>query len=511
MLQCEHIYYKHDTIAIQVQKAHLFNQKWGNYKDIHPASATKHTTTSDTTSRHKVPANPSLTHPASFLGKASVDNPPSPLTISLNTTEKLSELCQYIFKHGDERTKTRALLVSVYHHSIHDRYYIARDLLLMSHIQDNIDKVESNTQILYNRTLVTLGLCAFRLGYISKAYDCLHGICSGRVKELLAQGISIYKQHSNIYDRDIEQEKIERRRQIPYHMHINPELLECCYLLCSMLLDLTYLAKPTATSSTHLSGWKPFRKYYNIYSKQQVFTGPPEYIRDYILLSTKYILNGEYNKAINIILNLDIWNLLPEEGRILTKNMLSQKIKEESIKVYILIYSVHYTSLKLEYIANIYNTDIYTIKCIISKMIYNKELSASIDSSNNTILLYNTDNTNLQVITSNLCDKIVLLTESNERLIDPIINAYNFNPKDEWNIGRNLGVGAGGGIGGGTGGGERSRRTGGGRGGYGGRSGVPGRGFVPGGGKRVSGGRGAGGGRGGSGAQRQQVWGTKKY
>ena len=481
---------------------------------------TTHTTTATTPTTHtnhihiytytQVPANPSLTHPASFLGKASVDNPPSPHTISLNTTEKLSELCQYIFKYGDERTKTRALLVSVYHHSIHDRYYIARDLLLMSHIQDNIDKVESNTQILYNRTLVTLGLCAFRLGYIQKAYDCLHGICSGRVKELLAQGISIYKQHT-AYDRDIEQEKIERRRQIPYHMHINPELLECCYLLCSMLLDLTYLAKPTATLSTHLSGWKPFRKYYNIYSKQQVFTGPPEYIRDYILLSTKYILNGEYNKAINIILNLDIWNLLPEEGRILTKNMLSQKIKEESIKVYILIYSIHYTSLKLEYIANIYNTDIYTIKCIISKMIFNKELSASIDSANNTILLYNTDNTTLQVITQNLCDKIILLTESNERLIDPIINAYNFNPKDEWNIGRNLGVGAGGGTGAG-GSGERSRRTGGGgRGGYGGRSGVPGRGFVPGAGKRVSGGRGVGGGRGGSGVQRQQVWGTKKY
>ena len=60
--------------------------------------------------------------------------------------------------------------------------------MLMSHLQESIQFADVETQLLYNRTLVQLGLCAFRHGNIRVAHDALLDIqSSGRKKELLAQ------------------------------------------------------------------------------------------------------------------------------------------------------------------------------------------------------------------------------------------------------------------------------------------------------------------------------------
>lgn len=63
----------------------------------------------------------------------------------------------------------------------------ARNLYLMSHIAKEISDLEDEMKILFNRTMVFLGLCAFRHGLIAEAHQCLSEICSKRHKELLAQ------------------------------------------------------------------------------------------------------------------------------------------------------------------------------------------------------------------------------------------------------------------------------------------------------------------------------------
>lgn len=84
------------------------------------------------------------------------------------------------------------MLCQIYFLALHDHYYKARDMMLMSHLQETIGSFDVNTQILYNRTLTQVGLCAFRAGLVYECQTALQDICgSQRQKELLAQGLQM--------------------------------------------------------------------------------------------------------------------------------------------------------------------------------------------------------------------------------------------------------------------------------------------------------------------------------
>ena len=193
---------------------------------------------------------------------------PSP---SPDSSTLVHDLCVFLYQTTNVRVRARALLCHVYHLAVHGQYHRARDMLLMSHLQEQAGAADVSTQILFNRTMVALGLCAFRNGMIKESASALQELCSsGRIKELLAQGTGA-SGPGRYGERNLEQERIEKLRQLPFHMHVNLELLECVYLTCAMLLEVPNMAKNVHDARRRIIS-KPFRRMLD-YNNRQSFTG----------------------------------------------------------------------------------------------------------------------------------------------------------------------------------------------------------------------------------------------
>jgi translation initiation factor 3 subunit C len=248
-----------------------------------------------------------------------------------------------------QRGKLRAMLCYVFWLARHHYHTEARDLVMMSHVSDTIHLSDLSTKILFNRAMAQLGLCAFRLGHIRAAYNSLsdlystsqvlyhlfssffscvclnHVLCvlylfilqwfnllfflCEQTKRLLAQGYSLQRHD----DRVTEQDKAnERMRQMPFHMHINVDLLDGVYLVCAMLLEVPNLAM--FDDKRHTIS-KQFRRYLDAFQRQ-IFSGPPENTRDYVLAATQALSAGEWKLCVQHVFALKMWSVMPHREHV---------------------------------------------------------------------------------------------------------------------------------------------------------------------------------------------------
>jgi translation initiation factor 3 subunit C len=331
-----------------------------------------------------------------------------------DVNDLVQKLSGYLFANAEGIIRARAMLCQIYYLALHDNYYRARDMMLMSHLQETIGSFDVSTQILYNRTLTQVGLCAFRAGLVFECQTALQDICgSQRQKELLAQGLQMQR-YSQITP---EQERLERQRQLPFHMHINLEFLECVYLTCSMLLEIPTLAQ--AGSSPDLKKRVISKSYRRMleYHERQIFTGPPENTRDHVMQASKALAAGEWKKAADYITSIKIWDLLPKSAEI--KKMLEGQIQEEGLRTYLFTYAPFYDTLGLETLAGMFDLPEAKVTALVSKMIHHEELAAALDQVNSAIIFRKgVELSRLQSLALTLSDKASGLIESNERVLE---------------------------------------------------------------------------------------------
>ncbi|KAJ2782298.1 Translation initiation factor 3 subunit c [Coemansia interrupta] len=332
----------------------------------------------------------------------------------------IHSLCAYLYTNADPLQRTRAMLMHIFNHALHKRYYVARDLMLLSHFQENIHQADAETQVLYNRALSQLGLAAFRLGKIQEAFE--HTVeleSSNRHRELLAQGVS----QQRTQQLSAAEEQQQRLRQLPFHVNINLELLECVFLTSSMLLEIPYMASANANPEARRAPIsRVFRRMLD-FNERQVFLGPPENTRDHIMASAKALAEGDWEAARDYIQDIKIWSLLPDCEEI--KEMLASKIQIEALRTYLFTYSTQFESIGLEDLSVMFGMSKSKVYSLLTRMVYRSELQASLDEVSG-VLIFNMANfeasSRMQQTALTLSNKVNAFADINERMFELKIN-----------------------------------------------------------------------------------------
>jgi translation initiation factor 3 subunit C len=97
---------------------------------------------------------------------------------------------------------------------------------------------------------------------------------------------------------------------------------------------------------------------------------------------------------------------------------MSRKIQEEALRTYLLTYSTHYASLSLTHLSTTFSLPIPALTSLISRMIYNEELSASLDQIDQVVMFHRVETTEVQRLAQQLAERVAGMVENNEKILD---------------------------------------------------------------------------------------------
>lgn len=329
-----------------------------------------------------------------------------PYSTAEGYTDKLMDTLASVLYKQQAVYRKKAMLCHIYYYAFNNRYFKARDMFLMSHLQSSIHSSDPVIQILFNRALAQLGLCAFRNGLIYEAHQALQEISmSPRHRELLGQSTQRFTNQTPV---------AEKQRVLPFHMHINLELMESVFLTSSLLIEIPHDAQLGSSVEKKRLQSRSFRRFLEFHEKQ-TFQGPPEGTRDFIMHAAKALQAGEWKKSVELLVSIKIWNLFPEPEHI--RAMIKEKIQIEGLRTFLFQFKSLYSKLSLHKLSQLFELPESKVSAVVSKMIFSEEIAAGLDQvSNSIIFTRGVELTRLQELALFLADKAQNLSDKNERL-----------------------------------------------------------------------------------------------
>lgn len=94
------------------------------------------------------------------------------------------------------------------------------------------------------------------------------------------------------------------------------------------------------------------------------------------------------------------------------------RIQEEGLRTYLFTYAPHYSTLSLSLLSRTFSLPLRTVNSIVSKMIWNEELSASLDQAAGVVIFHRIELSRSQQVAQVLADKISALVDQNEKMLD---------------------------------------------------------------------------------------------
>ena len=384
----------------------------------------------------------------------------------LNTNNLIDSLCSHIYKYSNGISSSiyrkRAALMQSYYYSITNQFFKARDILHLTHVQATIHTSEPGVQVLFNRAIVQLGLAAFRSGLIEETQIILHEVVTSQhTRDLLGQGRIYFNNNLNNQTNNIVNNTnnnqfnnynnlntnniSENGKFVPFHTHVNIELVDIVYYISSLLIEVPLIALQSYQSSTNGANnllnnelqlqsqninkntSRSFKRILD-YTERQYFQGPPEETRDYIFDAYHKLIKFNWFESSKILSNLKVWVMMPgistinengENGLELLKEMLIKLCKFQSLKTWAYVNAGIIKNYSIKKLSKRFELNEDDICGILGSLISNEEIKGYLkinDDNNSKWIIFENKENGINQIIRGLTTKVNSILERNEKL-----------------------------------------------------------------------------------------------